>query len=75
MNAKAKEKLLLQLGKRVTELRTQQGISQTEFANNIGKDQPSINRLEKGNINPSYIYLCEVAKGLDVSIKELFDFE
>ena len=75
MNTKAKEKLLIKLGQRITELRTTKGISQTELANNIGKDQPSINRLERGNINPSYIYLFEVAKGLDVSVKDLFDFE
>ncbi len=47
------------------------GISQTDLAYKIGKDQPSINRLEKGNINPSFLYLSEIAEGLEVSISEL----
>jgi transcriptional regulator with XRE-family HTH domain len=48
------------------------GFTQTELANIIGKDHPSINRLEKGKINPSYIFLLEVAEGLGVSINEFF---
>ena len=75
MSAKKKDKLLKQLGERIKEIRLTKGLSQSELANNIGKDQPSINRLEKGNINPSYYYLVEIAEGLDIDIKDLFDFE
>ena len=44
---------LLQLGLIVKKLREEKALSQTELAYKIGKDQPSINRLEKGNVNPS----------------------
>ena len=63
--------MLEQLGLRVKEIRLQKGLTQTELANKIGKDHPSINKLENGKVNPSYIFLCEVADGLDISIKEL----
>jgi putative transcriptional regulator len=66
-----KETLLLKLGERVREIRTQKGLTQTELANRIGKDHPSINKLENGKVNPSYYFLCEVAKGLGVDVKDL----
>ena len=66
-----KNELLLQLGERVKEIRIQKGLTQTELANKIGKDHPSINKLENGKVNPSYYFLYEVAQGLGVDIKEL----
>ncbi len=62
---------LLQLGLRVKKLREEKGMSQTELAYKIGKDQPSINRLEKGNVNPSIIYLLQICEGLEITIEEL----
>lgn len=66
-----KKDLLFNLGNKVRLARISKGITQTELANIIGKDQPSINRLEKGRINPSYIYLTEICEGLNISISEL----
>lgn len=71
---KEKSILLKKLGKRVRKMRKERGLSQTELANNINKDQPSIQRLEAGNINPSFYYLHQVAQGLNISFKELVDF-
>lgn len=68
-----KEKELKDIGDKVRLARLEKGISQTTLANKIGKDQPSINRLEKGNINPSYIYLLEVCEGLEISLSELLN--
>ena len=62
---------LLQLGLIVKKLREEKGLSQTELAYKIGKDQPSINRLEKGKVNPSIIYLLQICEGLEISIEEL----
>jgi len=72
MNNKDRSEYLISLGNRVRQLREEKGYTQTEFANLIGKDQPSINRMEKGRINPSYIYLIEVAEGLEIDIKQMF---
>jgi transcriptional regulator with XRE-family HTH domain len=68
-----KQDKLIQLGLKVKSIRVSKGFTQTELANIIGKDHPSINRLERGKINPSYIFLLEVAIGLDVSIIDFFD--
>lgn len=62
---------LIELGLKVRALREDRGLSQTELAYKIGKDQPSINRLEKGKVNPSIIYLLEICEGLEMSITEL----
>ncbi|PCJ26573.1 MAG: transcriptional regulator [Flavobacteriales bacterium] len=63
--------ILKDIGEKVRKKRSDLGISQTELAHRIDKDQQSIHRLESGNINPSYIYLLEVAEGLGVSLSEL----
>ena len=68
-----KKDLLWELGNKVRQIRIEKSLTQTELANNIGKDQPSINRLEKGRINPSYIYLLEICEGLEISIQELLE--
>jgi transcriptional regulator with XRE-family HTH domain len=70
-----KEKILTLLGKHIRDLRIEKGITQTELANSINKDQPSIHRLERGGVNPSYFYLYEIAEGLDISVIELINFK
>jgi len=66
-----KDGILKALGSKFRLAREARGISQTELANRLGKDQPSINRLEQGNVNPSYMYLLEVCEGLDVELSEV----
>lgn len=66
-----KEQLLKKIGNRIRDIRKEKGITQVELANSIGKDQQSVQRLEKGNINPSFYYLYEVANGLDIDVEEL----
>lgn len=70
-----KDTLLKKLGKNVTRLRERAGLSQTDLAYRCGKDKQSLNRLEKGRINPSAFYLHQIATELNVTLKELFDFE
>jgi len=66
-----KEELLKDLGERIRTVRKDKGITQLQLAHSIGKDQQSIQRLEAGNINPSYIYLQEIADGLSITLLEL----
>jgi putative transcriptional regulator len=70
-----KEVLLKDLGVRIRIIRKDKGITQVQLAHAIGKDQQSIQRLEKGNINPSYVYLQDIANGLNVSLLELLGQE
>ncbi|WP_424057490.1 helix-turn-helix transcriptional regulator [Pedobacter sp.] len=66
--------MLLKLGIRVKEIRESKQLTQKQLAHSLGKDQQSINRLETGNVNPSYLYLLSIAKGLDISMSELLSF-
>lgn len=63
--------LLTKLGARVRELREAGNITQTQLAHAIGKDQQSVQRLEAGRVNPSILYLQEIAKGLNLTLEHL----
>lgn len=70
-----KEAFQKKLGQNIARIRELAGISQAELALRCDKDKQSLNRLEKGRINPSAYYLQELAKELNVPLKELLDFE
>jgi putative transcriptional regulator len=65
------EAYLKKLGTHIAQLRISKGMSQAELARCCDKDPQSLNRLERGRINPSIIYLQEIADELGVNIKEL----
>ena len=67
-----KEAALKKLGATIRDIRKRKGITQKQLAHSIGKDQQSIQRLEAGNVNPSYYYLLEIATGLEIQVSELF---
>lgn len=68
---KQQEKLLRKLAERIKAIREEKGLTLQEVAHTIGKDRQSIHRLEKGEFNPSFIYLSEVCKGLGIELSEL----
>ena len=70
----AQKELLKKLGERVSNIRKEKGLTLEQVSFVTGKDRQSIHKLEKGTFNPSYIYLIDVCKGLDISMKYLFDF-
>ena len=50
-------------------------ISQAELARGCDKDPQSLNRLERGRINPSVIYLQEIADELGVLLRDIVDVQ
>jgi putative transcriptional regulator len=70
-----KDTLLKKIGKNVTRLREKANLSQTELALRCDKDKQSLNRLEKGRINPSVFYLSQIATELNITLKELVDLD
>jgi putative transcriptional regulator len=70
-----KSEELKRLGTRIKELRNSKGLSQAKLGLLILKDQQSIHKVESGEFNPTYLYLLELCKGLEISIEELFNFE
>ena len=72
---KRKKAFLKKLAARIVYLREKQGISQAQLAEKCDKDKQSINRLEKGNVNPSAFYLQEIADALAVTLNEVLKIE
>ena len=64
---------LQQIGKRLKELRAQQGISQRELGLRSGLEKSEIQRLERGG-NTSFKTMLKVVNALDIDFRELFDF-
>ena len=70
---KPQEKELKKLGEKVRSIREGKGLTLETVAQKVGKDRQSIHRLEKGDFNPSYIYLMDVCRGLGITLSELFE--
>ncbi|SEA54477.1 helix-turn-helix domain-containing protein [Psychroflexus halocasei] len=67
--------LLLLTGKRIKHLRKEQGLSLRKLAQRCDVDFSDINKIEKGERNMQMTTLFELAKGLEVHPRDLFDFE
>lgn len=59
-------------GKRIQELRQQTGLSQEKFALEIGMDRTYLASVESGKRNISLLNIEKIAKGLNITISELF---
>ena len=62
-----------QVGLRIRELRTEQGLSQYKFSEMIGMDRTYLIGVEKGRRNISLDNLIKISVGLDVHLSELFE--
>ena len=60
------------LGQKLKDLRTERGLSLKALGYRINKDPQSISRVELGDVNPSYLYLLDLCKGLEIEISDLF---
>lgn len=67
-----KNEYLISFGKRVKELRKQQGLSQENLALICDLDRSYIGGVERGERNISLINLFKIAKALDISLSDLF---
>lgn len=59
-------------GRRVKELRNMQNISQEKFALSINMDRTYFASVESGKRNISIINIEKIAKGLGITLEELF---
>lgn len=64
----------LLVGKRVKELRNKLGISQEELADIVGLDRTYITSVEFGKRNISIVNIEKLAKALNVTLAEFFNF-
>lgn len=64
--------LLIRLGDRIRKLRKKHGWTQVEFAERVGIDRSFLADVERGKRNVSVLNLELIAKGLKVSLSQLF---
>ncbi len=64
--------LLVRLGDRIRKLRKQRGWTQVEMAERVGIDRSFLADVERGKRNVSILNLDLMAKGLKVSLSQLF---
>lgn len=69
-----KEQLKKKIGQRIVQLRSQKGWSQSDLARACNKDRQVLEQFENGKVNPTIYSLLEIAKALEVPLKELVDF-
>jgi len=62
-------------GRRVRELRKQQGLTQEKLAELASIDYSYLNLIEAGKRNPSLKRIAKLARVLKVSLPELFTFK
>lgn len=61
------------IGRRIKDLRAVRGISQEDFANQIGLSRSYFGEVETGKRNVAVINLEKIVQGLGVSFEEFFD--
>lgn len=59
-------------GVRVRALRRTTGLSQEHFADRVGVSRTHMGKIETGKANPTLEVIVRLAKGLDLSLAELF---
>lgn len=71
--ASMSERIEIEFGGRVRELREKAGLSSREFALMVGRSKAYIIQLENGHRNVSLDTIERIAAGLGISISDLFD--
>lgn len=66
---------LVKLGDNIKKIRQEKNINQAELARRCEKDRQAIERIENGKVNPTAYSLYQIAKGLEVNLNRLTDFE
>jgi len=66
---------LQKLGTNIRKLREKRNLSQFDLASDCNIPKIQIGRIERAEINTTVRTLLKISKALDISIKELFDFE
>jgi len=65
---------LIKFGHHLQTLRKSKNLSLRKLAAKCNIEHADITRYEKGEINMTFMSLFELAKGLEVPLKELVDF-
>ena len=64
--------MMLEIGRKIRELRKHKGWSQAELARRAGTRQPVIARIEQGKVSPSLPLLERIARALECELEIRF---
>ena len=67
--------LLRNIGSRIRLLRKERSMSLRDLAYSIGMEPSNLSVIENGKSNPQLLTYAKIAAALELSLKELFDFE
>lgn len=67
--------LKVSFGRHLRALRTSKGVTQEQLADEVDLTVESISNIERGKFGPKFDNLEKIAAALQVSVKELFEFE
>jgi transcriptional regulator with XRE-family HTH domain len=68
------KKVLTAFGNNLRKLRQAKKLSMEELSYEVDVDLSQIYRIEKGMVNPTLSTLNAIAKALDITLKDLFDY-
>jgi len=71
----SEEELNIKIGARIAQIRRDNGLSQSDLAAIIDSEKQNVSRLERGLVNPGLYFLYKVSDALQISLKDLLDFE
>ena len=63
------------LGARIKQLRKKRGLTQEGLAEVCGIHYKFLGGIERGNANPTFTVLRKIAKAMNVSLSDLFNYE
>ena len=75
MSKELKQQFQTSFGKQLEKFRVLQGLSYRQLAQRCDLDHSVISKIEKGEVNIQIGTVMELAKGLKVHPKDLFDFK
>jgi len=74
-NSLSKKDFQILFGKQLEEIRTARKLSYRQLAQRCDLDHSDISKIEKGETNIQLSSVLQLAKGLNIYPKELFDFQ
>ncbi len=69
-----KEELLTKLKYKITELRTEKGLTKEKVAYGMGLSKGTMSKIENGIRDSRISTLFKIAESLDIKLKDLVDF-
>ena len=65
----------IQFGQQVAKIRKSRGLSQAQLAYKCGFDRTYVGTIERGEKSATINSIVKIARGLEITLKDLFNYE